>query len=139
MVGLNFDFFLSNKDYPFNDSRWIFKDIIYKDLFSCRIREFPKLASTILEIGSNWKVWIWITTFVTKLISNRGFRRCSSGIIVLFIMPNLHHCRKLLKIRCHEGAGTKMHKYLVGFIKYPHLTHVFRLHNINKFKWLFCT
>ena len=26
----------------------------------------------------------------------------------------LHHCRKLEPIRCHKGAGTKMHKCLIG-------------------------
>ena len=28
---------------------------------------------------------------------------------------NLHNCRKLIQIRCQKGAGTKMHKCLVGF------------------------
>ena len=29
-------------------------------------------------------------------------------------MHFLHFCRKLVHISCHKGAGTKMHKYLVG-------------------------
>ena len=29
-------------------------------------------------------------------------------------VENLHHCRKSMQIRCQKGAGTKMHKCLVG-------------------------
>ena len=52
-------------------------------------------------------------------------------------MPNLHqihilllshkypkHCKKLLQIRCHIGAGTKMHKCLVGMNDYSHFINI---------------
>ena len=28
------------------------------------------------------------------------------------ISPKYHHCKTLVQIRCHKGAGTKMHKGL---------------------------
>ena len=34
-------------------------------------------------------------------------------------MSALHHCRKLMQIRCQKGVGTIMHKCFVGKIVTP--------------------
>ena len=35
--------------------------------------------------------------------------------VLLNLMHDLHHCRKLMQIRCQKGPGTKMHTFSVGF------------------------
>ena len=74
-----------------------------------------------------------VLLLLTKFVQNCTITRCSSGINSLNFyvklssnwmqicpwehqkeVTNLHHCRKLMQIRCHKGAGTKMHKCLVG-------------------------
>ena len=68
----------------------------------------------------------------TKCVPNSNTRRCSSGIIFLYFyekltpnlmqiyseyhkkMHNLHHCRKLMQIRCRKGDCTKTHNVQLG-------------------------
>ena len=67
----------------------------------------PFNSSKLIIISSNpTKIFIIphlfcnFKNFATKLSPN--------------LMHNLHHCKKIMQIRCQQSSDTKMHKYLVG-------------------------
>ena len=66
-------------------------------------------------------------TYLHQIVKQNGFLTIHSScfglgknakfalnITFFFPLHYLHHCRELVQLRCHKGAGTKMHKCLVG-------------------------